>query len=337
LKEAAKVTPWDSIPEDGEGSMFVRREGFHNKEAFKGSLAEKGELAEKWSLMNIQEDLAYHNGLKELLQGIDYSQLKGSPFEKALAAGALIRDALGGSKGKKVGTPSQTGRPNSFRRGREASKEMSQRLNSTLKIINQIQANPNESFYKLEGENVVEQARYLQKNPELLRILQAAANFNSIQGISTKTSTKIVKDPLGTEKHLRPLKDFSQLGRLSSQDIVLPTKLKAYKLQEEGLDTVEANIKLGFNMDDRDYGIGAQIIRFLNISKMRLMTNNPKKRNNWLTNFESLNIGFEIFNLFDRKNSITSTFVRDVRTRNFTQIKDYLTTRVFNIRLGMEF
>lgn len=65
--------------------------------------------------------------------------------------------------------------------------------------------------------------------------------------------------------------------------------------------------------------------------------NNPKKRNNWLTNFESLNIGFEIFNLFDRKNSITSTFVRDVRTRNFTQIKDYLTTRVFNIRLGMEF
>ncbi|MEQ8623798.1 MAG: bifunctional 3,4-dihydroxy-2-butanone-4-phosphate synthase/GTP cyclohydrolase II [Vicingaceae bacterium] len=60
--------------------------------------------------------------------------------------------------------------------------------------------------------------------------------------------------------------------------IGLLNKLKAYKLQEEGLDTVEANIKLGFNMDDRDYGIGAQIIRFLNISKMKLMTNNPKKR-----------------------------------------------------------
>lgn len=91
--------------------------------------------------------------------------------------------------------------------------------------------------------------------------------------------------------------------------IGLMNKIAAYKLQDQGMDTVDANIHLGFDADERDYGVGAQILRSLGVTKMRLITNNPIKR-----------VGIEGYNL-----KVVSTVNIEIKPNQFNQA--YLKTK----------
>ena len=140
----------------------------------------------------------------------------------------------------------------------------------------------------------------------LVRVHSSCLTGDILGSMRCECGEQLHKAMLAIEKEGKGVLVYmNQEGR----GIGLMNKIMAYKLQEEGMDTVDANIHLGFNADEREYGVGAQILRQIGVSKMRLMTNNPVKR-----------IGLEAYGL-----TITENVPIEVEPNQFNQF--YMQTK----------